>query len=134
MQQSNIYTISYFLLYSLNSYIKTKNYYYEIILLIYFKFICSFFFYLRKKESKRNRRRLIHQDITFSRIRSKENWRKVFSAIESREGGKKGRIKIVYIDIIRNVRKRRYRGALLTDIGDFHDAFRAPTLINCLGS
>lgn len=89
MQQSNIYTISYFLLYSLNSYIKTKNYYYEIILLIYFKLICSFFSYLRKKESKRNRRRLIHQDITFSRIRSKENWRKVFSAIERREGGKK---------------------------------------------
>lgn len=26
MQQSNIYTISYFLLYSLNSYIKIKNY------------------------------------------------------------------------------------------------------------
>lgn len=89
MQQSNIYTISYFLLYSLNSYIKTKNYYYEIILLIYFKLICSFFSYLRKKESKRNRRRLIHQDITFSRIRSKENWRKVFSAIERREGEKK---------------------------------------------
>lgn len=89
MQQSNIYTISYFLLYSLNSYIKTKNYYYEIILLIYFKLICSFFSYLRKKESKRNRRRLIHQDITFSRIRSKENWRKVFSAIERREAGKK---------------------------------------------
>lgn len=89
MQQSNIYTISYFLLYSLNSYIKTKNYYYEIILLIYFKLICSFFSYLRKKESKRNRRRLIHQDITFSRIRSKENWRKVFSAIERRERGKK---------------------------------------------
>lgn len=89
MQQSNIYTISYFLLYSLNSYIKTKNYYYEIILLIYFKLICSFFSYLRKKESKRNRRRLIHQDITFSRIRLKENWRKVFSAIERREGGKK---------------------------------------------
>lgn len=88
MQQSNIYTISYFLLYSLNSYIKTKNYYYEIILLIYFKLICSLFFYLQKK-SKRNRRRLIHQDITFSRIRSKENWRKVFSAIERREGGKK---------------------------------------------
>lgn len=87
MQQSNIYTISYFLLYSLNSYIKTKNYYYEIILLIYFKLICSFFFYLQKK-NKRNRRRLIHQDITFSRIRSKENWRKVFSAIEER-GGKK---------------------------------------------
>lgn len=89
MQQSNIYTISYFLLYSLNSYIKTKNYYYEIILLIYFKLICSFFSYLRKKESKRNCRRLIHQDITFSRIRSKENWRKVFSAIERREKGKK---------------------------------------------
>lgn len=89
MQQSNIYTISYFLLYSLNSYIKTKNYYYEIILLIYFKLICSFFSYLRKKESKRNRRRLIHQDITFSRIRSKENWRKVFSATERREGKEK---------------------------------------------
>lgn len=69
MQQSNIYIISY----SLNNCIKIKNY---TILFIHFKFISSSFFYLRRKESKRNYRQLIHEDIRFLRIRSKENSQK----------------------------------------------------------
>lgn len=98
MQRSNIYIISY----SLNNCIKIKNY---TILFIHFKFISSFF-YLRRKESKRNHRRLIHEDIRFSRIRSKENSQKEKKDTQSFFSSgrkKKGRIKNShgYIDIIR---------------------------------
>lgn len=99
MQRSNIYIISY----SLNNCIKIKNY---TILFIHFKFISSSFFYLRRKESKRNHRRLIHEDIRFSRIRSKENSQKEKKDTQSFFSSgrkKKGRIKNShgYIDIIR---------------------------------
>lgn len=132
MQQSNIYIISY----SLNNCIKIKNY---TILFIHFKFISSSFFYLRRKESKRNHRRLIHENIQifknpFERKFAEKRHVKFFQPGRRKKKRKNKKQPRLYRYYSYNVTKRRYRGALLTDIGDFDDAFRAPTLINCLGS